>query len=322
MCPLCTTPLCLLIEDLFDDRYGAPGHYSIYQCSKCGFGRIRPALKEKEIGQFYAKYYPLSSATPQSVINSVQHMSQLRAWWLGVDSVAHHYIKPMESVLDIGSASGVSLLEIEKLGGKAYGVEPDPTADKIAKKLGLRVFTGFITDNPFPKIKFDAITASQVVEHTPDPIMFLKSVHTKLKDGGYVVLTFPNLDACYRRIWGRYWIHWHVPYHFNFFTRKSFITLANQAGFRVVKIRTITPNLWSAIQLQMFVHKAKIGKMHPLWAKQHAGRIKNGKKISFFERLFQFILMRIFLIIVAPLNRFIDFLGQGESFIVWLKKDD
>lgn len=125
-CLVCKRPNQIFKKDLFDDRYGTPGKYSIYKCSSCGFGRIKPVIDRKDIGQFYAKYYPLGLTTAEQVKKEVNIKPKWLAWLTDTSNTAHWRILPNSTVLDIDSASGVSLLEIEQLGGEAYGVEPDP----------------------------------------------------------------------------------------------------------------------------------------------------------------------------------------------------
>ncbi len=102
----------ILRPDLFDDRYGASGKYSVFQCKNCSFGQTNPRLKKSELPELYSKYYPLAKLTPQEVINSATTLGKIGSWLLGVNNVAHQHIRPHSRVLDIGSGSGVALLEI------------------------------------------------------------------------------------------------------------------------------------------------------------------------------------------------------------------
>ena len=306
------------IHKLFDDRYGAKGKYDVYRCRSCGFGRTNPILKPNEIGAFYAKHYPLTAATPESVQASANLEPRWLAWLTGRDNIAHQYAQSGQHVLDIGSASGVSLVEIQQLGAHAYGVEPDPTAVKLGKALGVRVHNGFITDPPYPKMQFDLVTASQVIEHAPDPREFLVAIRERLQPGGRAVLSFPNGNALYRTIFGRRWIHWHVPYHFNFFTNHSFRLLAKDAGFNVLRMRTITPNLWTIIQFRVLAETPKEGVMGALWSAQHTS---NGVAIRppFLIRAARYGALQIASALLTIFNRLIDAFGKGESFLVILE---
>ena len=242
------------------------------------------------------------------------------AWAWGIDNTAHRHVGKDRDVLDIGSGSGTSLLEIEKVGSRGFGVEPDPNAQKIAKQLMLDVFEGFITDNPFPEKKFDYITGSQVIEHEPDPLRFLKSAKKKLKNGGQIILSFPNFDSVYRKIFGRRWLNWHIPYHINFFTGSSFEKLAKNAGLKIIKRRAITPNVWTLMQIRSLLISAKEGQKNPIWT---STTLRGDIWDSSFS-LKNFILQSIstvFYILITPINRFIDSLGVGDSLFVILENE-
>lgn len=319
-CVICNHKIKLFKKDLFDDRYGAPGYYSVYRCSHCGFGRTFPTLKKNEIGKFYSKYYPLKKISAADVKKQVDNKSTLKRYLMGVNNVAHQYVTKGKDVLDVGSSSGVSLLEIKKIGANAYGVEPDPNSVRLAKKLNLNVQKGFITDKLFKDKKFDYVTASQVIEHEPDPLKFLIAARKKLKKGGKIILSFPNLDAFYRKIFGKRWIHWHVPYHINHFTNKSFAVMSKKAGLEIVSSKTITPNLWTALQFRMLLFKANEGKTSEVWVvKKGSKKTKDGENI--LNRVISGILPQL-PILITPVNRFIDLLGYGESFLVVLEKNE
>lgn len=318
-CLICGNKSFRHLSELFDDRYGAFGKHSIVICQSCGFGKTLPGIPKSIIGEFYAKHYPISKITKQSVLDSISLTNPLKRWLQGTNNIAHHSTVPGEDVLDIGSASGVSLLEIKKLGGSAYGVEPDPSAQRLAKALKLKVYQGFISDNPFPRQQFDLVTASQVIEHEPDPLNFLISIKRKLKSGGRVVLSFPNLNAIYRHVFGRRWLHWHIPYHLNHFTPRSFILLAKRAGFKITKIRTITPNEWTLLQIRMLLQKPIEGKSSNIWCS--SSNLAHNQPRPRLVDTTLYILSRLFLIIITPLNRLIDLLGLGESLLVELQNE-
>lgn len=318
-CIVCNTPQKLSEANLFDDRYGAPGLYSIYECQKCGFGRTHPVLSKKEIGEFYRKYYPLSKYNSNVIKSNANIPNKLLAYLFGIDNTTHWRVKQNSNVMDIGSGSGQSLLEIQKMGSTAYGVEPDPSAQKIAKKLKLKVFKGFLSDNPFPKIKFDFITGSQVIEHEPDPLKFLKIAKNKLNSKGKIILSFPNYDSLYRKIFGRKWLNWHVPYHINFFNEKSFSKLAKDSDLKIVKIRTITPNVWTLMQLRSLFSSTQIGNPNPIWTKPTSAGFVLKSSFNLKGVIYKFLTI-LFLILITPINRLIDIVGIGDSILVTLEK--
>lgn len=318
-CILCGGKTTLLYKDLFDDRYSAPGLYDIYKCPKCGFGRTNPELKNKEIGKFYKKYYPLSRFTSKQVEDGAKIPSNPLSWLSGTDNTSHWHIQRGNDVLDIGSGSGVSLLEIQMLGANAFGVEPDPNAQILAKKLQLKVYKGFITDNPFPGKKFDFITASQVIEHEPDPEKFLNAAKNKLKNTGQIILSFPNVNALYRKVFRKAWIHWHVPYHINHFSQDAISILAKKTGLKIIKMRTVTPNLWTVLQIRSLFTRPIHDKPSLVWGASQIGKAGKLSNNNFLSTILTY-LIHLSPIVIAPANRLLDLFGQGESLLVFLEK--
>lgn len=314
-CPVCGNNHFREIKGFFDDRYGAPGKYCIKFCSKCGFGKTFPAIKDDKISAFYAKYYPLRNLSVSDVKNSVDKSGRFEKWILGTNNVAHQNIPRNKKVLDIGSASGVSLIEIKKRGSVGYGVEPNPNGKKLGSKLGLKVYQGLITDNPFPKDSFDYVTASQVLEHVNNPVVFLKSAKKKLKDSGKIIVSIPNGDSIYRKVFGKIWINWHIPYHINHFSKKSVFLIAKKTGLKVTRIKTVTPNVWTAYQIAAIFNRTKERIQNPLWTRSYGtglfGFLRGGDT--------NFVLKTV-IILVTPFNRIVDLLGWGDSLLIVMEK--
>lgn len=314
VCSVCGSNDYFLKKSLFDDRYGAPGKFDVVFCKHCSFGKTIPSLKDTEIPTFYSKYYPLKEMSPENVKDSVDNSSSFKKWLLGVDNIAHQYANGVgKKVLDIGSASGVSLLDIRNNGLIPFGIEPDSNAQEIARKLGLNVFKGFITDNPFLGIKFDYITASQTIEHTTSPGLFLAEGAKRLKRDGLFIVSFPNTHSIYKKLFGRWWINWHIPYHQNHFSLKSFSILAQQNGLIIKRYKTITPSLWTAAQVVNYIWKPKYNVINNFW------RNKKGQKLNLKVILMELVFRTVFVFSI-PINRLIDFLGCGDSMLLFMSK--
>lgn len=314
-CEICGGKMKVLIKGLYDERYGAKGQHDILKCICCGFGKTIPGIPKREIKKFYKKYYPLANDTYRTVQLAAKIPPRILAWLLGINNTAHYFVHPKEKVLDIGSGNCVSLLEIKKMKAIPYGVEPNPSSKLLADKLGVPVYCGFMSAHPFPNVTFDVITASQVLEHDPNPQQLLIDMKLRLKSDGRVILSFPNSEALYQKILGRRWIHWHVPYHLNFFTRRSFVLLAEKIGFRIYIMRTVTPNLWSILQLNMLLTDSKEGTKSSVWIN------KKEKNMFILIQTLKKLSQLILLILFTPINRCVDILGKGESFFVVLKKN-
>jgi len=314
-CKICGDKTRVKYQRLYDDRHGYPGRFDLRECVSCGFMQTRPQLTNGQIGKIYSKHYPRATISPELVKAAGKNMlSKEEIAKKGLGGTCHFDTKPGERVLDIGSGAGYSLAEIKALGGVAYGVDPDKNAERIAKKLGFKFHLGFLEESRFPKKHFDLITASQVLEHTPDPIELLVACKGFLKSGGRIRMSFPNTGALYRLLWGKAWLHWHIPYHLNHFNKTSVEILAKRAGLKIKSIKTVTPNLWTVLQIRSWVGQVKEGERNTMWDTGQVDEKRVGAKKDWLKSLSLQLLPtledRLFF------NRVLDRFGWGESFVV------
>jgi len=312
-CKICNGKLQTWYKDLFDDRHGYPGKFDIKKCNNCGFGQTIPQLSPKKISKIYEKYYPWKNTNISNIKRSdFKIPNKFTIWRKGLFINGQYLVKPRSTVLDIGCGLGHSLLELESIKCKAYGIDPDKNTLKLAKKFGLNFKVAFIEDQPFKDLKFDYIIANQVLEHTNDPISFLNESSKRLKKDGKIILSFPNVNSLTRLLFDINWLHFHIPYHLNFFTRASLKIMCKKLGLKINRFRTETPNMWTNLQIRRLLQKPKMGVRDPFWD----GKVKKGEVYSsgFFPKIVHFLEeYNIF-------NRFVDLIGLGESFTVTLQK--
>ena len=95
-----------------------------------------------------------------------------------------------------------------------------------------------------PKQLFDVVVLSNVLEHAPDPKEMLKNVYRVLKPGGQVWISCPNSQSWLRKLFGRSWINWHVPFHLFHFSSKTLGKLLERCGFGITELKYATPSHW------------------------------------------------------------------------------
>ncbi|MBY3152895.1 class I SAM-dependent methyltransferase [Rhizobium laguerreae] len=322
-CIACGSNMETFIERISDDRYGCPGVYSIKRCVSCGHMTTTPPLTEEDLPGLYSTYYPRRevdfSAIEREAALVNKPFAAFNRWMAGTDHQGHYLAQPGEKVLDVGCGSCISLLEMRNKGIESWGIEADPNVRTIADHFGLQVHIGNIYDLPFPDMKFDLIVLNQVLEHVPDPSAMLQAVRKRLTPQGRVIMAFPNTGSFHHKIWKDRWINWHIPYHQNHFNRTSFTKLAGKFGYKVESVRTVTPNLWSVLQLRTARERKQEGKSSSTWT-HNADAIQ--ARPPFFTRLKNVALSRGARgagMVMGLGNRILDAAGKGDSLLFVLR---
>jgi SAM-dependent methyltransferase len=151
------------------------------------------------------------------------------------------------NVLDIGSATGSMLEVVGKMypQSRLYGVDISEEACEIARGRGLDVKTGRFEDVKFDN-SFDFIYCANIIEHLAEPRKALERMRDILNPGGHIVLITPETDSyCHRLYHDRYWGGYHVPRHWNLWSRENFQRMAADLGLDLLGVQSVLcPTNW------------------------------------------------------------------------------
>jgi ubiquinone/menaquinone biosynthesis C-methylase UbiE len=101
-------------------------------------------------------------------------------------------VRPTDTVLDVGCASGYITVELAKLAKSAIGIdvlpgiESRPVPATLAGRLVFKHASGAAL--PFPDNSFDRVLASEVLPMLPDPRAFMPEIARVLKPDGTLVV--------------------------------------------------------------------------------------------------------------------------------------
>jgi len=146
-----------------------------------------------------------------------------------------------DKVLEVGCGAGAFWQSLG-LASQVWGIEPVAAAAQAAAKRVARVLQGTYEDvaDQIPESYFDLIVCNDVIEHMVDHERFLCSVHEKLRPGGYLVGSVPNLRnyrVLYELLVRRDWQYTDVGImdrtHLRFYTEKSLRRTLTMHGFEV-----------------------------------------------------------------------------------------
>ena len=245
-CLLCGGQMGVALSGLADNRLGSPGQYSIAQCSHCGFLQTKPAPGQQELKQLYETYYNFAgeSGTIWTKLRKIFFNSLAFRLWIVVDGdISFHLNQGQGRLLDIGCNEGRGLKIYQRNGYTAEGLELNERAAQIARMTGCRVYTQTLEEFQ-PKEPYDIVVLSNVLEHSSNPKNMLDNVRRVLKPGGHAWISCPNSQSWLRRLFGRSWINWHVPFHLFHFSKKTLIQLLENSGFEIKDLKFVTPSHW------------------------------------------------------------------------------
>ncbi len=215
------------------------GGFDVIGCETCGFKHIVPVPTPQELDEVYRQeYYSIEKPL------YLERAREDAEWWDTVfadryDTLEHLLPPQGRRLLDVGSGPGSFLMHGNRRGWRTVGVEPSRQAAEYSTSLGLDVVEAFLTVELAPQLgTFDAIHASEVFEHLPDPRMMVALLRDMLAPGGVVCISVPNdyspiqatlRDACGYSPW---WVA--PPHHVNYFDGDSLERLLTAAGLDVV----------------------------------------------------------------------------------------
>lgn len=328
-CKTCGNRTTIHLTKMFDDRYGYPKYFDILRCENCGMFQMHPPLHKKEIADLYTRYYPRENIDPRKIKGSFRpefgFPAKAKRWFSGNHRI--HFDLPLctgqKKILEIGCGDGRSLLQLQSMGYDIYGVETDENIAKVRDGLGLPIFIGTVEDADFEPKQFDYIIANQLVEHIIDIDSFLKSCKKLLKDDGTFIFSTPNANSIYRKLCGKKWINWHIPFHQQVFTKKSLRVVLAKHGLVIESIKTVTPTPWALHQINALRSNQSISIKNPYWNKKENTGDKTGSRPSFSKKiilLFKRVLFTIIVFSISVCNKIVDLVGQGDCLIITIKK--
>lgn len=189
---------------------------------------------------------------------------------------------PGDWVLEGGVSSGYLAGEITTAGRHVDGIEIDPDAARLAEKVCDRVIVGDLESVDVDELRDDysVLLFGDTLEHLADPGSLLVKLRPRLRPGGSLVVSIPNVANWSMRLallFGR----WEYKdrglldrTHLRFFTKRTAVRLVEGAGFRVDSLVAAVPmpfvtsprlasvvhrlgNLWPSLFAYTFVITAR-----------------------------------------------------------------
>lgn len=191
-CPVCQTEdgavLGCLKYTLFD---GCPlaNTYDVICCVECGFVFCDTPSSQDDYDRFYEEYFYSSAYLER------EFTADDKKYFMETADILLPYLRDKNaSIFDIGCGVGRLLETLRRLGYKnLYGIDPSPSCvDLLNEHGGIQAEIGSVASMPFDSIKADVIVLSHIMEHVIDLPIALRSIDSKLSEGGLVYVEVPD----------------------------------------------------------------------------------------------------------------------------------
>jgi 2-polyprenyl-3-methyl-5-hydroxy-6-metoxy-1,4-benzoquinol methylase len=237
------------------DHFLTGQHFTIAECTSCGFRFTNPRPDRNEIVAYYeSAEYIAHDAGKGTLFETVY--KTVRGYMLDKKLKLVRATSKGNSLLDIGCGTGEFLSHCQKSGYAVTGIEPNDKARNFAKeKYALNIFDEEQLEK-FNKESFDVITMWHVMEHVHDLKERIKMVHHLLKPGGTFIIAVPNCLSWDAEYYKEFWAAYDLPRHLYHFTPATMKLLVEKNGFLLTETH---PLKFDSFYVSLLSEKYKTG---------------------------------------------------------------
>ncbi|HLI85876.1 MAG TPA: class I SAM-dependent methyltransferase [Bryobacteraceae bacterium] len=278
-CLLCGSPETLSRFRSSDRLYRTTDcFFTVVRCAACGLLRLHPQPSPEELRAYYPPSYWFAPPKGNRQVAAGRLEEAYRRLVLRdhvrfVLDVLRH-VEPASCavpLLDVGCGGGLFLRLMRERGIRGAGLDFSEDASRTAwREQGAPAICGTLDHVPLRAGIFGCVTMFHVLEHLPDPRVFLSAAHRLLVPGGRLVVQVPNAASWQSRLLGHRWNGMDVPRHLFDFRPRDLEKLLKICGFETVRrkffsLRDNPAGLASSIApaLDPMARRVRARKEHP-----------------------------------------------------------
>ena len=198
----------------------------LYRCDSCKLVFRFPRLEKDKLDQLYK----------QGKEDNWQDSTKERYDWAFAKSIIEKDTD--QKILDIGCFDGTFLSQFSET-NRLFGIEINKGASDRARKKGINIIHDDFESLSSNKYKFNIITSFDVIEHTLDPFLFLKSISKNVLSNGLIIVSSGNSDApTWKLSKAKYW-YCTINEHISFINPMWAKIAANKLNLELLQIKKI-----------------------------------------------------------------------------------
>jgi 2-polyprenyl-3-methyl-5-hydroxy-6-metoxy-1,4-benzoquinol methylase len=211
--------------------------FDFFDCINCTLRFVSPRFLAKDI---YENDYFQGASHGFGFTNYEKDKIASQGYLMKfLDWIRNNFKSSNLYLIDVGAANGYFVKLANEQGFKAFGIEISSSAVEWAAKLGRPVAQGTLETLEDNRI-YDVITVLDVLEHIPEPLIFLKIARSKIADNGILLINVPNLGSFFSKVCGKKWHAYLPPEHWIYFNKKSITKMLEMAGFEIIFSKSIS----------------------------------------------------------------------------------
>ena len=169
--------------------------------------------------------------------------------------LSHVYIKPADTILDVGCGGGSNVNKLAKVAieGIVYGIDYSKVSVDISRKVNrkfieagrIKIISAEVSSLPFSDNTFDLVTGFEAYYFWPDLINDLKGIYRVLKPGGTIVLVNEMYKSLQFKKQNEKWTKFGI---FETHTPEQFKDFLTKAGYSEIEVFVKENKSWITIK--------------------------------------------------------------------------
>jgi 2-polyprenyl-3-methyl-5-hydroxy-6-metoxy-1,4-benzoquinol methylase len=190
----------------------------VCQCSGCGLVQLSNAPVP-----YYREVIRASAASEEMKIFRKKQFNDF----------VNQYSLKNKKIIEIGCGRGEFLSIMQGFAAESYGLEFSEQSVSDCKKMGLKVFPGFVENDDYiiKNNPFDAFFILNFLEHLPEPNASLRGIFNNLVVDGIGLIEVPNFDMILqKKLFSEF-----IGDHLFYFTKETLSSTLWFNGFEILE---------------------------------------------------------------------------------------